>query len=290
MVCSSSSSSSSSSSTATVTTMTTVVTSLNCNGSSYKPLGNIHFNNDTNITNCVFNNSNVQFFSSPVVYLSNCTFVNSSLLIEGENVSQVTVDSCSFVTNSTFVVQSTRARVIINNSEFIHSNRKNSNWRETDDRNYNLPILSPVTIANSNDVVIQSCNFTNNPRAVAVKLLGVRVSLVSESNFVNNFLSIYTTSISTTITRCNFSKHDNVVGVVYSFGLIDKFNKLDIQDSHFFDNIFQIQAAVLARTRLQVSRSIFRNNTLKLNTGNYSPNGAAIHLQVKISAIRRVSF
>ena len=259
-------------------TSTKDVIVIDCNGTRYEPSqGVVHFNSSGNITNCLFENSNVHFYSSSssssvstpslVLNVQNCSFVKSVLLVKGDDISLVQVDSTTFTSNSSFLIRSKTVRVAITNSLFV-DNYNNADFQKFFDPNYAV-----LGIVDSVEVLIQRCNFTDNIDSVAIKLLNGLQSVISDCNFENNWYSIFTITVETTISRCNFSKH-NTTGSLITAN--DQSYVLLIENSHFFDNIYYDYGAVASYGELIVTRSVFRNNTIIATPNTYTLSGAAI--------------
>ena len=249
---------------------------VDCNGTSYEySQGVTFFNKSTILTNCFFNNSQLLFSTSHlttslspshVLSVQNCSFANSTLLVEGD-VSHVEVMSTRFISESTLRVQSKTARVIITTSIFMNSN-------------YNYPFPSfdepddaMLAIVGSRDVLIKGCNFTNNNYYVAVKLLETQQSLITDSNFENNWMAVYSTSKWTKISRSNFYNQTAGANTIYTSG---QGLTLDVEDCNFFDNVYSDHGVIVSWADLTVTRSVFRNNIITEKYMSYEPNGAAI--------------
>jgi len=280
--------------TATTTWSGTVVL-IDCNGTSYQQYhqqqqqqhqvrsrqrGVIWFNNSTNISNCHFNNTRLRFSSSPpspsssyslsslnptptlVLNTQNCWFVNSTLIVKGSSIVEVGVDSTQFE-NSTLLIESKTARVVITNTTFVNCTYNlNPNWSE--------PKRAPLIMSGCIEVVIQHCAFMNL-KSVAVKLLGVNQSFIEDSNFESTLISVYSSSMQITISRCNFSKSVDGFGDAIVAGPPGQFIK--IEDTQFFDNIFGIEGGIISWALTIITRSVFRNNTVISNFPTYSQNG-----------------
>jgi len=129
------------------------------------------------------------------------------------------------------------------------------------------------------DVLIQQCNFTGNRFSYGVKLLEGKQCLIVDSNFGSNFVSVYTTSVLTKFSRCNFSNHYGGGNCVYSGeGASDSI--MVIEDSHVFNNTLFINGAINSINQLIVTRSVFRNNTVIETPNVYLLSGAAIFTTV----------
>ena len=210
---------------------------------------------------------------SLVLNVQNCSFVKSVLLVKGNDISQVQVDSTTFISNSSFFIHSKTVRVAITNSLFVDNYNKNYN------QNDNNVYYAVLGIFGGVEVLIQRCNFTDNIASFAVKLLKSGQCLIADCNFENNWLSVYSTSVETTISRCNFSKHIAKGNLVWasSFGHY----VMLIEDSHFFDNVYNVNGAIVSYSQLIVTRSVFRNNTI-IESSNVYLNGAAISIYVSL--------
>jgi len=268
------------------------LTSIDCNGTFFPSISGevIRFSSSVNFSNCVFFNHSqlyISSFPSPVssspysstlttftnssilVYLQNCSFLDSSSLsVRGRRVSRVQIDSCSFKLNSTLFIRSKHARVVIANSQFSQGVDRHS---------------ALLTVVGAGDVLIQNCGFFNNSRARAVELLNPISNhlncTIKDSNFERNYHSIYSTCDWAKVIRCNFSRNNEKSRGVISFGP----GEMDIEDSSFVDNESSYNSVILGLHRLKVTRSVFRNNRLPVHqeTSPKLSRGAAIYAQVQ---------
>jgi len=248
--------------------MTIANITIDCNGTFYEPQGNIQFSDSAvNISNCIFNNSNVQVTVSSVLpfalSLQNCTFTESSLLVSGENVLPlVLVNSSTFVASSV-VIQSENlgVGVVITNSNFTHTNLNQQ----------------ALQIIRNKRAVIQGSRFIDN-KGYGIHFFHVQQCLVHTSTFSNNYLALLFESSSATVSHCTFSNRKIAMGVIYAQTGV---SSMDIQDCKFINNLHLSANGVVQSTadRLSVTRCVFRNNILKQSTDAFSANGgAAIHI------------
>ena len=280
------------------------MTSIDCNGTFFPSSLSgevIRFSSSVNFSNCVFFNHSqlyISSFSSPflsssfsssshspaftnssiVVYLQNCSFLNSSSLsVRGRRVSRVQLDDCSFKFNSTLFIRSKHARVVISNSEFSHGITRHT---------------ALLTVVGGGDVRIQNCSFFNNSRTRAIKLLNpISIHLnctITDSNFQRNYHSIYSSCDWTKVIRCNFSNNDDKSIGVISFGE----GLMEVEDCSFVDNESSYYSVILGLHRLKVTRSLFKNNRLLVSEKAFSQlsNGAAIYAKVPYTIDNRRTF
>jgi len=276
--------------------MTMTVKVIDCDGATFESTEGevVRFNTSVNISNCIFNNSHVEIYSPEesnndididnnaseqlVVTVRDCWFFNTTLLVKGKGVSQVEVDTTVFINNSTLsITNSEQARVVVSNSQFTDSNRRGGVDYLAD------PHHSAFVMVGGTEVQVLNCSFSNNPHTMALKLISTRECDIQDSNFTLNYLSLYTTCVSTSLTRCQFFKNVDAVGVIVSILTdVTAHHNLDIQDSSFTDNSMAVISAVSAEAYLSISRTVFRNNGLKEGSRLYT-NGAAISTEVVIT-------
>jgi len=198
--------------------------------------------------------------------------MRSSLFVWGGDVTQVQIDSTLVTSNSRFFIHSKTAQVVISGSAFIDNSHESFKF---DSKHATLAIIGKA------NVLIQRCNFTNNMNGFAVKLWELNQTLIEDSSFENNFLSVLTNTALTKLSRCNFSKHNargNVIETWSGTGFKDPV--LIIEDSHFFDNIHYVDGVIFTMVKLIVIRSVFRNNTIIETPNTYTLSGAAIYSEV----------
>ena len=259
---------STSSLTSMVTTTTTTNITIDCNGTYYEPQGNIQFSDTmVSISNCIFNDSNVQVTISSVLLpfalsLQNCTFLESSLSVSGEDVLPlVLVNSSSFVA-SDVVIQSSNLGlgVVITNSNFT----TNSNQQA-------------LQIIRNKRAILQGCKFIDN-KGYGIYYLQVQQCDVHTSTFSNNFLALLFEYSSATVSHCTFSNRKDAMAVIYAQTGVSHMN---IQDCKFINNINLLTNGAVQSTadRLSVTRCVFRHNILKQTPTAFTANGgAAIHI------------
>jgi len=274
----------------TTTTTTTAITAnttttIDCNGTYYEAQGKIQFSNGVSISNCIFNDSQVQVLvstrppPSTAVIIQNCTFVKSSLFVNGL-LTLVRVNSSSFVGGSSLKTQSKAqkvGKVFITNSNFTH----NSDY---DDRDSNSKVL---WIIGADTAVIQGCRFIDNRGSTAVAFNNDFQMTVNTSVFQNNFASIFTENFSQFlhVSQCDFSNRDIslVAGV---FDPTSEMPILDIQDCNFFDSRLQY-GVIPPVVNMSISRCVFRNNSQIQDTDSYATKGGAvIHSTVRLRVLR----